>query len=167
MESDRLRKSGHGSQGRIRSQPSHEAKIGVFPERIAAGSGCRNHSARMEAALPRDRGDRVFPSPRTNKPYDSGSLRKKALKAAAVRAEIHGPIGTTSVTLRKLMRSSASLKTPRPPLWKKSCVSRRNQRSVRPAEFLLRAVERHFRCRHPSDFSGQMMTYSISGAEFL
>src|SRR5229473_1672561 len=97
LEWDRLRKPSHGSQGRIRSQPSHEAKIGVFPGRIAAGSGCRNRFARMEAALPRDRRRLVFPSPRTNEPYDSGSLRKKVLKAAAVRAKIRGPIGWHSL----------------------------------------------------------------------
>ena len=38
-------------------------------------------------------GDWVFPSPRTNKPYDSGTLRKKVLKTAAARAKIQGPIG--------------------------------------------------------------------------
>jgi len=32
----------------------------------------------------------VFPSPRTNKPYDSSSLRKKLLKPAAKRAQIEG-----------------------------------------------------------------------------
>jgi hypothetical protein len=35
-------------------------------------------------------GDWVFPSPRTAKPYDSGSLRKKVLKAATLRAKIPG-----------------------------------------------------------------------------
>jgi len=38
-------------------------------------------------------GDWVFPSPRTNNPYDSGSLRKKILKTAALRAKIPGQIG--------------------------------------------------------------------------
>jgi hypothetical protein len=42
---------------------------------------------------PETKGDRVFPSPRTNNPYDSGSLRKKVLKAAALRAKIQGQIG--------------------------------------------------------------------------
>jgi integrase len=42
---------------------------------------------------PRTDGDWVFPSPRTNKPYDSGSLRKKILKATASRANIPGQIG--------------------------------------------------------------------------
>jgi integrase len=42
---------------------------------------------------PETRGDWVFPSPRTNKPYDSGSLRKKLLKTAALRAKIQGLIG--------------------------------------------------------------------------
>jgi integrase len=42
---------------------------------------------------PVTQGDWVFPSPRTNKPYDSGSLRKKVLRAAAMRAKIQGPIG--------------------------------------------------------------------------
>ena len=37
--------------------------------------------------------DWVFPSPRTNKPYDSGSLRKKILNTAALRAKIPGQIG--------------------------------------------------------------------------
>ena len=35
----------------ICSQPSHEAEVRVLPRRIAVGSGRRNHSARMEAAL--------------------------------------------------------------------------------------------------------------------
>src|SRR5258708_27217383 len=39
---------------------------------------------------PDTNGDWVFPSPRTNKPYDSGSLRKKALQNAASRAKIQG-----------------------------------------------------------------------------
>lgn len=42
---------------------------------------------------PETSGDWVFPSPRTNKHYDSGSLRKKVLKAAALRAKIQGQIG--------------------------------------------------------------------------
>ena len=42
---------------------------------------------------PATEGDWVFPSPRTAMPYDSGSLRKKVLKAAALRAEISGQIG--------------------------------------------------------------------------
>jgi integrase len=42
---------------------------------------------------PATEGDWVFPSPRTNKPYDSGSLRKKVLKIAASRAKIQGQIG--------------------------------------------------------------------------
>jgi integrase len=46
---------------------------------------------------PETEGDWVFPSPRTNKPYDSGSLRKKVLKAAAARAKIQGTIGWHSL----------------------------------------------------------------------
>ena len=42
---------------------------------------------------PQTKGDWVFPSPRTEKPYDSGSLRKKVLKTAALRAKISGAIG--------------------------------------------------------------------------
>jgi integrase len=42
---------------------------------------------------PETQGDWVFPSPRTNKPYDSGSLRKKVLSAAAKRAKIQVPLG--------------------------------------------------------------------------
>ena len=42
---------------------------------------------------PATEGDWVFPSPRTAMPDDSGSLRKKVLKAAALRAEISGQIG--------------------------------------------------------------------------
>jgi hypothetical protein len=38
-------------------------------------------------------GDWVFPSPRTNQPYDSGSLRKKVLRRAAAQAKIQGHIG--------------------------------------------------------------------------
>jgi integrase len=46
---------------------------------------------------PETKGDWVFPSPRTEKPYDSGSLRKKVLKTAAVRAKIPGAIGWHSL----------------------------------------------------------------------
>ena len=46
---------------------------------------------------PETEGDWVFPSPRTNKPYDSGSLRKKVLKGAAERAKIPGLIGWHSL----------------------------------------------------------------------
>jgi integrase len=46
---------------------------------------------------PETKGDWVFPSPRTNKPYDSGSLRKKVLQAAALRAKIQGRIGWHSL----------------------------------------------------------------------
>jgi integrase len=42
---------------------------------------------------PATTGDWIFPSPRTNKPYDSSSLRKKVLRPAAQRAKIHGSIG--------------------------------------------------------------------------
>jgi integrase len=42
---------------------------------------------------PESTGDWVFPSPRTTKPYDSSSLRKKMLKPAARRAKIPGSIG--------------------------------------------------------------------------
>jgi integrase len=42
---------------------------------------------------PQTKEDWVFPSPRTEKPYDSGSLRKKILKTAALRAKILGAIG--------------------------------------------------------------------------
>lgn len=39
----------------------------------------------------------VFPSPRTERPYDSSSLRKKVLKPAAQRAKIQGSIGWHSL----------------------------------------------------------------------
>jgi integrase len=52
---------------------------------------------------PTTQGDWVFPSPRTNKPYDSGSLRKKVLKTAAARAKIQGPLGWH--TLRHIYRA--------------------------------------------------------------
>ena len=42
---------------------------------------------------PETTGDWVFPSPRTDQPYDSGSLRKNVLKPAAQRAKIQGSIG--------------------------------------------------------------------------
>jgi integrase len=42
---------------------------------------------------PATTGDWIFPSPRTNKPYDSSSLPKKVLRPAAQRAKIHGSIG--------------------------------------------------------------------------
>jgi len=42
-------------------------------------------------------GNWVFPSPRTNRPYDSSSLRKKMLIPAAQRANIQGTIGWHSL----------------------------------------------------------------------
>src|SRR5271165_2027421 len=54
LESDRLRKLGHASQGRVRSQPGHETEIRVLPGRIAAGSRGRNHSFGVEASLYND-----------------------------------------------------------------------------------------------------------------
>ena len=42
-------------------------------------------------------GNWVFPSPRTNSPYDSSSLRKKMLVPAAQRAKIQGTIGWHSL----------------------------------------------------------------------
>ena len=46
---------------------------------------------------PESSGNWVFPSPRTNRPYDSGSLRKRMLKPAAQRAEIQAAIGWHSL----------------------------------------------------------------------
>jgi integrase len=46
---------------------------------------------------PETAGNWVFPSPRTSKPYDSSSLRKKVLKPAAQRAKIAGAIGWHSL----------------------------------------------------------------------
>ncbi len=79
-------------KGYARSQVT-KIEIGVFPRRTTAGPGRRNHSARMERLCPETQGDWVFPSLRTNKPYDSGSLRKKVLNTVALRAKIQGQIG--------------------------------------------------------------------------
>jgi integrase len=46
---------------------------------------------------PETEGNWVFPSPRTNNPYDSGSLRAKVLQPAAKRAKIEGTIGWHSL----------------------------------------------------------------------
>lgn len=46
---------------------------------------------------PETEGNWVFPSPRTNNPYDSGSLRAKVLQPAARRAKIEGAIGWHSL----------------------------------------------------------------------
>ena len=46
---------------------------------------------------PETGGDWVFPSPRTDRRYDSSSLRKKVLKPAAERAKIQGTIGWHSL----------------------------------------------------------------------
>ena len=53
---------------------------------------------------PETQEDWVFPSPRTNKPYDSGSLRKKVLRAAAKRAKIQVPVAYTASQLPRLAR---------------------------------------------------------------
>jgi len=54
LDRNQLRDLGHGNQGGICSQPSQQVEIGVFPGRVAAGSGCCNHSSRVEATLPTD-----------------------------------------------------------------------------------------------------------------
>jgi integrase len=46
---------------------------------------------------PETEGNWVFPSPRTNCPYDSGSLRAKVLQPAAKRPKIGGTIGWHSL----------------------------------------------------------------------
>ena len=46
---------------------------------------------------PETSGNWVFPSPRTNRPYDSSSLRKNVLKPAAQRAKIQSAIGWHSL----------------------------------------------------------------------
>ena len=46
-----LRKLGHASEGRLRSQPGHEAEIRMLAGRIAAGSRRRNHSFGVAASL--------------------------------------------------------------------------------------------------------------------
>src|SRR5208282_2884170 len=66
LESDRLRKLGHASEGRVRSQPGHEAEIRVFPGRLAAGSRGRHRSSGVEASLYSDARRLGFPQP-TNK----------------------------------------------------------------------------------------------------
>src|ERR1700692_3929032 len=51
LESDRLRKLGHASKGRVRSQPGHQAEIRMLAGRLAAGSRRRNHSFGVAASL--------------------------------------------------------------------------------------------------------------------
>ncbi len=62
-ERNQLRKLGHRNQRRVCSRPSHEAEVRVLARRIAVGSGRRNHSARMEAALSGDGGRLGFSQP--------------------------------------------------------------------------------------------------------
>lgn len=51
LESDRLRKPGHGNQRRFCSQPGDEAQVRVLPGPIASGPGRCDHFARMEAIV--------------------------------------------------------------------------------------------------------------------
>jgi integrase len=94
---------------------------------------------------PETEGDWVFPSP---KPYDSGSHRRKVLKAAAVRAKIHGPIGGHS--LRHSYRTW---------LDETGCPSQRATETYAPRQH--RDHDEHlWRCLHGSEAQSQ----HISGA---
>jgi len=68
MGRNQLRKLGDRNQRRVCSKPGHEAEVRVLAGRITVGSGCRNHSARMEAALSGDGGRLGFPQPAHSEP---------------------------------------------------------------------------------------------------
>ncbi len=53
---------------KVMLKPSHEAEVRVLPRRIAAGSGRRNHSARMEASLLATKETGSFPAPEQTNP---------------------------------------------------------------------------------------------------
>jgi hypothetical protein len=126
-------------RGRICSQPSHEAEVRMLPGRIAAGSGRRNHSAGMEAALPRRRKETGF-SPA----HGQQTLRfwLAAEESASCRSVTSQDSGTD-----RLAYVSSQL----------SCLARRNGCSSR------RTTETHASCQHLNH--DERLRRSLHGSE--
>ncbi len=88
VERNQLRKPGVGNQRRICPQPGHEVENRIFPRPIASGSGGRDYSSRVEAALPSYRRGLGV-----SQPANRNALRFWFTSEAALRAEISGQIG--------------------------------------------------------------------------
>jgi hypothetical protein len=92
LESDRLRKLGHAvREGYARSQVT-KLKTECFQDELPLDPGVATILLEWKRLCIATQGDRVCPSSRTNRPYDSGTLRKNVLKTAArarQRSEIH------------------------------------------------------------------------------
>jgi len=79
-------------------EPGHEAEVRVLAGRITVDPGVATILLEWKRLCPATE-ETGFPQPRTAKPYDSGSLRKKVLHAAALRAKIQdGSAGIRFVT---------------------------------------------------------------------
>ena len=102
----------------------HEAEVRMLPRRIAGGSGCRNHSARMEAALSGDGGRLGFPQPTNSETLRFWLTAEEGAPGRSVTSEDSGT--------DRLAYVSSQL----------SCLARRNGCSSR------RAAETHAPCQH-------------------
>jgi hypothetical protein len=93
VDFNRFRAPSHGSQGRVRSKPNDATEVRSLARPTPLDPDVATVLLQWKRLCPETKEAWVFPSPRTNKPYDSSSLRKKTLKPAAKRAQIKESIG--------------------------------------------------------------------------
>jgi integrase len=84
------------TEGWARSQTT-KLKSEYSQDELPLDPGVATILLEWKRLCPETSGNWVFPSPRTNRPYDSSSLRKKVLKPAARRAKIQSAIGWHSL----------------------------------------------------------------------
>ena len=84
------------TEGWARSQTT-KLKSEYSQDELPLDPGVATILLEWKRLCPETSGNWVFPSPRTNRPYDSSSLRKKVLKPAAQRAKIHSATGWHSL----------------------------------------------------------------------
>ena len=84
------------TEGYARSQPT-KLKSEYSQDELPLDPDVATILLEWKRLCPETHGDWVFPSPRTDRPYDSGSLRKKMLKPATERAKIPGSVGWHSL----------------------------------------------------------------------
>jgi integrase len=84
------------TEGWARSQTT-KLKSEYSQDELPLDPGVATVLLEWKRLCPETSGNWVFPSPRTNRPYDSSSLRKKVLKPAAQRAKIQSAIGWHSL----------------------------------------------------------------------
>jgi len=96
---NQLRKLGDRNQRRVSRSQVTKLKSECSRDELPLDPGVATILLEWKRLCLATEGDWVFPSPRTAKPYDSGSLRKKVLHAAALRAKIQdGSAGIRFVT---------------------------------------------------------------------